>query len=39
MCSTAVVRGVAGELEDENSGLCSPTIVRGVPGELEDENW
>ena len=34
-----LVRGVSGELEDENWRLCSTTLVRGVSGELEDENW
>ena len=33
-----VVRGVSGELEDENWRLCSTTSVRGLAGELEDEN-
>ena len=33
------VRGVSGELEDENWRLGSTTLVRGVSGELEDENW
>ena len=33
------MRGVAGELEDENWRLASTTVVRGVAGELEDENW
>ena len=37
--STTLVRGVSGELEDENWRLCSTTLVRGVSGELEDENW
>ena len=37
--STILVRGVSGELEDENWRLCSTTLVRGVSGELEDENW
>ena len=37
--STTLVRGVAGEWEDENWRLCSTTLVRGVSGELEDENW
>ena len=37
---TTLVRGVSGELEDENWRLCSSTTsVRGVSGELEDENW
>ena len=39
LCSTTVVRGVAGELEAENWRLCSTTLVRGVSGEWEDENW
>ena len=39
LCSTTLVRGVAGELEAENWGLCSTTLVRGVAGELEAENW
>ena len=38
-CSKTLVRGVSGELEDENWGLGSTTLVRGVSGELEDENW
>ena len=38
-CSATLVRGVSGELEDENWRLCSTTLVRGVSGELEDENW
>ena len=29
-CSTTVVRGLAGELEDENWRLCSTTLVRGA---------
>ena len=33
------MRGVSGELEDENWRLCSTTLARGVSGELEDENW
>ena len=33
-----LVRGVAGELEDENWRLGSTTLVRGVAGEWEDEN-
>ena len=33
------MRGVSGELEDENWRLGSTTLVRGVSGELEDENW
>ena len=33
------MRGVSGELEDENWRLSSTTLVRGVCGELEDENW
>ena len=37
--STTLVRGLAGELEDENWRLCSTTVVRGVAGELEVENW
>ena len=39
LCSTTVVRGVSGELEDENWRHGSTTLVRGVSGELEDENW
>ena len=39
LSSTTLVRGVSGELEDENWRLCSTTLVRGVSGELEDENW
>ena len=39
LCSITLVRGLAGELEDENWRLCSTTLVRGVSGELEDENW
>ena len=41
LCSTTttVVRGVAGELEDENWRLGSTTLVRRVAGEWEDENW
>ena len=41
LCSTSlVVRGVAGELEDEKWRLGSTTlVVRRVAGELEDENW
>ena len=35
LCSTTVVRGVAGELEAENWRLCSTTLVRGVAVELE----
>ena len=31
--STTLVRGVSGDLENEN------WLVRGVSGELEDENW
>ena len=34
-----LVRGVSGELEDENWRLSGTTLVRGVSGELEDENW
>ena len=30
LCSTTVVRGVAGELEAENWRLCSTTLVRGA---------
>ena len=37
--SATLVRGVAGECEDENWRLCSATLVRGLAGELEDENW
>ena len=37
--STTVVRGVAGELEDEKWRLGSTTLVRRVAGEWEDENW
>ena len=39
LCSTPVVRGVAGELEDEKWRLGSTTLVRRVAGEWEDENW
>ena len=39
LCSITSVRGVAGELEDENWRLGSATLVRGVAGEWEDENW
>ena len=39
MVGSTLVRGVSGELEDENWRLCSTTLVRGVSGELEDENW
>ena len=40
LCSTtSVVRGVAGELEDEKWRLGSTTLVRRVAGEWEDENW
>ena len=47
LCSTTlvvrgvagVVRGVAGELEDEKWRLGSTTLVRRVAGEWEDENW
>ena len=39
LCSITLVRGVAGELEDENWRLGSATLVRGVAGEWEDENW
>ena len=38
LCSTTLVCGVGGELEDENWRLGS-TTMRGVAGELEDENW
>ena len=34
-----LVRGVSGELDDENWRLCSTTLVRGVSVELEAENW
>ena len=34
-----LVRGVAGDLEDENWRQGSATVVRGVAGELEAENW
>ena len=34
-----VVRGVAGELEDEKWRLGSTTLVRRVAGDWEDENW
>ena len=34
LCSTTLVRGVSGELEDENWRLSSTTLVRGVSGEL-----
>ena len=30
LCSTTVVREVAGELEAENWRLCSTTLVRGA---------
>ena len=30
LCSTTVVRGVAGELEAENWRLCGTTLVRGA---------
>ena len=33
------MRGLAGELEDENWRLGSTTVVRGVAGELGAENW
>ena len=33
------MRGVSGELDDENWRLCSTTLVRGVSVELEAENW
>ena len=33
------MRGVSGELDDENWRLSSTTLVRGVSGELDDENW
>ena len=36
LCSITLVRGVAGELEDENWRLGSTTLVRGVAGEWED---
>ena len=41
LCSITItlVRGVAGELEDENWRLGSATLIRGVAGEWEDENW
>ena len=39
LCSATLVRGVSGELEDENWRLCSTTLVRGVSVDLEDENW
>ena len=41
LCSATVVRGVAGELEDEKWRLGSfgTTLVRRVAGEWEDENW
>ena len=29
-CSASLVRGVSGELEDENWRLCSATLVRGA---------
>ena len=39
-CSTTlVVRGVAGELEDDKWRLGSTIVVRTVAGEWEDENW
>ena len=34
-----LVRGVFGELGDENWRFCSTTLVRGVSVELEAENW
>ena len=37
--SVTIVRGVAGELEDEKWRLGSTTVVRRVAGEWEDENW
>ena len=39
LCSTTLVRGVAGELEAENWRRGRTTVVRGVAGEWEDENW
>ena len=30
LCSTTLVRGVSGKLEDENWRLCSTTLVRGA---------
>ena len=33
------MRGVGGELEDENWRVASTTLVRGVAGGWEDENW
>ena len=38
-CSTTVVGGVSGELEDEDWRLSRATVVCGVSGQLEDENW
>ena len=39
-CSTTlVVRGVAGELEDDKWRPGSTIVVRRVAGEWEDENW
>ena len=39
LCSTTLVRGVAGELEAGNWRRGRTTVVRGVAGEWEDENW
>ena len=39
LCSTTLVCGVGGELEDENWRPGSTTLVRRVAGEWEDENW
>ena len=39
LCSTTLVRGVAGEREDENWRLSNTTLVRRVAGELGDEHW
>ena len=39
LCSTTLVCGVGGELEDENWRPGSTTLVRRVAGDWEDENW
>ena len=39
LCSTTLVCGVGGELEDENRRLGSTNLVRRVAGDWEDENW
>ena len=39
LCSTTLVCGVGGELEDENWRLGSTNLVRRVAGDWEDENW